>query len=574
MIRATLFIIWCSARNRARQRLRRLREPRYLVGALVGGAYLVAVIFGRMRALETSSGRRRRSRGTAALLPGLGASGPTYGGAFLLGLAGLSLAMPVASGLLEFTPAETALLFPAPVTRRQLLVYRLMRAQWAVLLGAAIFALTYPTASLSARLRGLVGGWLLLMTTQVFFSGVTLTRLARVSGREPSVLARAPFALVLLALGIVGAAIVGAAWSRPLDSAGAAFRLLGEVALQGLPHFVLLPFVAVVTPLFADSLGTFIRSLPAALLVYVLVVAWVLHVDEALDRVADESVERQAHARPRRQRAYKARAAGMTLGLVGRPEWAFLWKGALQTFRIVDGRVLLRGVLVVMWLVGTVALFERTRGLAQALAVLAMVGAGFTVLMGPQIFRLDLRQDLQHLEVLKTWPVGASAVVRGEIAWPATMTTAVAWALVVVAMVLSAAVLPARGRELRLVIGLASLVLVPALVLAQYTVHNAVALLFPAWISMGPGRPRGLDAMGQRLIVLSATGLMLLVALVPGLLVGGMLWLAFYRVMGIWVLVPGALASSAIVVVEVLLAIEALGPAYDRLDLTSVEKGE
>ena len=54
-----------------------------------------------------------------------------------------------------------------------------------------------------------------------------------------------------------------------------------------------------------------------------------------------------------------------------------------------------------------------------------MVGSGFTVLMAPQIFRFDLRQVLQHLELLKTWPVQPAAVVRGEILWPAVLTTAI-----------------------------------------------------------------------------------------------------------------------------------------------------
>ena len=40
MVLATLYIMWCSAKNRFHRRLRRLREPRYLIGALVGGAYL------------------------------------------------------------------------------------------------------------------------------------------------------------------------------------------------------------------------------------------------------------------------------------------------------------------------------------------------------------------------------------------------------------------------------------------------------------------------------------------------------------------------------------------------------
>ena len=38
MIGASLYIIGCSAKNRVRMRLRRLREPRYLIGAIVGAA--------------------------------------------------------------------------------------------------------------------------------------------------------------------------------------------------------------------------------------------------------------------------------------------------------------------------------------------------------------------------------------------------------------------------------------------------------------------------------------------------------------------------------------------------------
>ena len=41
--------------------------------------------------------------------------------------------------------------------------------------------------------------------------------------------------------------------------------------------------------------------------------------------------------------------------------------------------------------------------------------------MAPQILRIDMRQDLRHLELLKTWPVKASAVVRGELLWPGAL---------------------------------------------------------------------------------------------------------------------------------------------------------
>jgi hypothetical protein len=95
---------------------------------------------------------------------------PALGGLALLVAAAVSWLMPFGSGLLEFTPAETALLFPAPVCRgRHLLFYRLMRSQWAVFFGALVMSLAYPIATLPARIRGLLAVWLILMTAHVFF---------------------------------------------------------------------------------------------------------------------------------------------------------------------------------------------------------------------------------------------------------------------------------------------------------------------------------------------------------------------------------------------------------------------
>src|SRR5689334_6991236 len=124
MVLATFYIMWCSAKNRVRRRLQRLREPRYLIGAVVGVAYLFVAVYGRTRP------PRRPSRATAAgsrqaegVLASLAAAAPALGGLALLVAAAISWLMPFGSGLLEFTPAETAFLFPAPVARRDLLFY-------------------------------------------------------------------------------------------------------------------------------------------------------------------------------------------------------------------------------------------------------------------------------------------------------------------------------------------------------------------------------------------------------------------------------------------------------------------
>jgi hypothetical protein len=80
--------------------------------------------------------------------------------------------------------------------------------------------------------------------------------------------------------------------------------------------------------------------------------------------------------------------------------------------------------------------------------------------------------------------------------------------------------------------------------------------------------------MGQRLILLGAVLLALLVMLAPGVLAGAILWFAFYRFIGPAVLIPGAMICLGIVLLEVLAATEALGPAYDQLDALSIERPE
>jgi len=50
MLFASLYIIVCSARNRLRVRLRRLREPRYLFGAIAGSVAPVESVVGSISA--------------------------------------------------------------------------------------------------------------------------------------------------------------------------------------------------------------------------------------------------------------------------------------------------------------------------------------------------------------------------------------------------------------------------------------------------------------------------------------------------------------------------------------------
>ncbi len=578
MFNATLYIMWCTARNRARRRLQRLREPRYLIGALAGALYLFLTLFVRERAFSSDQRerRRRRTERYQALVPAFGAAGVAFGGLALAVGAALSWLLPFGSGLLSFSKSEVAFLFPAPVARRDLLIYRLMRSQFAVLTGALIFALAYPTGSLLVRVRGMLGTWLLLMITHVFFTGVTLARTRlRTSRRAGSVAVVWPGLIVSFAgVGAVLIAVARDVMAAPILTVGDAFGRIVRITREPVPALLLSPFTTVVRPVFAQTFPEFWWSMIAAAGLYGLTILWVMWAHESVDLAADDVADRLTHAPGQRRQAYTARDVGWTLAASGRPAAAFAWKSALQTFRVVDRRVLLRVSLILAWMVGAAMLVARVRGFAQMLGLFAIWGAAFTVFMAPQVLRIDMRQDLQYLDLLKTWPVRGADVVRGEIAWPATLVTLAGLAFGAIAMLLSATVFGRTDWDLRHAVGWSMLILTPALVFGQYAVHNGTALLLPAWTSLGGSRPRGVDAMGQRLILLGATWLVLGIALVPGIITAALLWALFEDTVGPWVLVPGAVVGALGIGIELVFVTRALGRVFDRLDLSSIERPE
>jgi hypothetical protein len=573
MTGAFVYIIACSWKNRIVRRLRRLREPRYFLGAAVGAAYIYVTLFMRGRAYRTGDGRRAPVT-PWSLFPAFGTAGPVVGAVLLALAAAASWAMPFSSGLLDLSQAETAILVPSPVTRRQLVVYRIMRSQLAVLTGALIMALAYPMGSLFARVRGLLGLWLLLMTSHVFFTGVTLAR-TKVLARDRTAWFVRPAALVSFGpLVVVTMALIRAARAGALSSAGEVIRIVTDTTTHGLGRLLLLPFTLVIGPLFAGTPQAFAVAVAGSAAMYLVAVAWLLWADASSPEAADAGAQRVVTAPTAKRQVYVARPLAWRLRPLGSPEGAFLWKGALQTFRLVDRRVLVRLGLIITWMVLASVFATRARGVVQLLAIFCAWGTAFAALMAPQVIRTDMRQDLARLELLKTWPVRGASVLRGEILWPAILVVTIAGTFGVVGLVLGAVSFTSWWTPTRLAMALTGLIVMPGVVVTQYVIHNAVAVLLPGWVPLGATRPRGVDAMGQRLILLGATWLALMIALVPGGGITAVLWMALRRTAGPWILVVGGLITLALIAVEVLVATEALGPAYERLDITSVERAE
>jgi len=576
MIWPSLYITICSFKNRVRVRVRRLREPRYLLGAIVGGAYLYFSFFTRNRGARLSAARRA-ARGVPAIPPALAAlvaAGPALAALALLAATVLIWIVPGTSGLLEFSEAEVQFLFPAPVTRRQLLIHRMLRSQLGLLFASVVFGIVTPSVAGFTRLRISIAMWLLLTIAKVYYAGVTLarSRLASAQTRARRV-AWTPVAVLLAALAIVAAALMPVL-SAPVSSTVEYLTRVSDLASRGAPSIVLWPFVTVVRPLFAAWPQPYLNAAAMSALVLAATTVWVLLSDRAFEDAAHGAVERRGSEPGPKRANYRVRAGGWSLATAGRLEAAFAWKAAMQTMRVVDPRSVARVVALLVAVTAISQSLGRGNGFAATVGLFAIVATGVALFFAPQIVRVDMRQDLQHLELMKTWPVAPSAVVRGELIWPGAMITLIAWVMLAIALIMSGTVFAAQAWGTRASNAAAIGIVAPALIFAQLTIHNGVALLFPAWVPAGGQRPRGLDAMGQRMIMLGGTWLLTALMLIPGAVGGGLVWFAARPLVGAAAVVPGALVAAVIIAIEVLLATEALGPVYERLDILAVERAE
>ena len=87
----------------------------------------------------------------------------------------LAWIIPHERAALTFTEAEVAFLFPAPVTRRNLIHYKLIRSQMRIFFSVVILTCS-PGGSAAIRLIHALGWWLILSTLNLHFLGSSFTR--------------------------------------------------------------------------------------------------------------------------------------------------------------------------------------------------------------------------------------------------------------------------------------------------------------------------------------------------------------------------------------------------------------
>jgi len=120
----------------------------------------------------------------------------------------------------------------------------------------------------------------------------------------------------------------------------------------------------------------------------------------------------------------------------------------------------------------------------------------------------------------------------------------------------------------------AALLLSPGIIVIQLLFQNAIAVLWPAWVVVSANRARGIDVMGQRMIMVFGLMLALAVSVVPAAVAGGIVVAGLYWTTGqLWIVGP-AVVSAIVLFIEALAGSEVVGRLFDRTDVNQVDATE
>ncbi|HEU4829210.1 MAG TPA: putative ABC exporter domain-containing protein, partial [Gemmatimonadales bacterium] len=275
---ALWFLVSHSIRNRLLRQLHRARSPRYAFALLAGIAYII-LVFGDPRE------RPDFARFPTAVIELLVA-----GGVLLVVIWSWLYAHDRRA--LTFRTAEVTFLFPAPISRRTLIHYKLLRAQLLVLLNTAIWTLLLDAgrSGLPLAMRA-VAVWCALSTLQLHRLGATLVRTSLGDhgwyGLRRSLVAAT---VLVIAAGLVLGAMIQA-W--PVAATVSGFRdiarVADEIALLPLPAIVLAPFRALMAPLYAPDPSTWWSGIGLALALLFLHYLWVIRSEAAFEEAAADA---------------------------------------------------------------------------------------------------------------------------------------------------------------------------------------------------------------------------------------------------------------------------------------------
>jgi ABC-2 type transport system permease protein len=597
MAGALLYLRLTSLRNHILSQVRRLRQPKYVLGLAAAVFYFYFAVFRRFGAM--GSGQRG-----ALHAAGSGFSPAFAAVAISAGLSAVALLriayawmFPAEKPGFRFSEAEIAFLFPAPIPRKALIHYRLLSAQAGILFTSLMIAVFFSRGGYLGdhRILRAVGWWIILSTFDLHLNGTNLflSRLRETSTRFVLWRVAAVSAIAVYVVAVIGSAYVAAgnfSGAEDYFEGAAAFnRFTSAVAASTLFHALTLPFSIVFGPYMAASTAEFGKAIVPALLLLALHYRWVLNTEARFEEGSIAIAEKRAAVRAAAARGemprmgnikVKAQAGPFPLAPRGAPEIAFLWKNLLSMRSAVFSyRTLL--VIFVVLMAASVSLSRAVGGhgsgagnheaLRIMIVLCSSIIAGYTVILGPQIARQDLRSDLPNIDLLKTYPMEGWRLALGELLAPVLVLSVVLWTAIIAA---GAAFDPGSDADwlttgVRLTLVACLLFAAPLLLLIQLIVPNTILVLFPGWYQATRSRAAGIEMFGQRLIFGIVQMLFALLVFVPAAGTAALVFFSSKWVIGIS---PAAVLSTLAIVPilagEAAVGLWFLGERFSHYDLS------
>ena len=579
-VNALGYLVTRSFVNGVLSRLRRLRQPKYLLGAIFGASYFY-FYFGKVLGTTQAPAEISQEAGAAVL--------------FIATLV-LSWILPASRAALAFTEAEIAFLFPAPISRRTLVIMRLVKSQVGLLFFAAFMTLITGRFQLGIEPWLRVGGWWVIMNTLNMHRIGASFALQRLRERGMADGKRRVF--VVLAIVALAAIVEYTRRSVPAPPGFAATVQSGGVALIGyitqilhagpLPY-VLAPFRLVVLPNFAHDATTFLQALPAALGIMALHFIWIVRADVSFEDAAIESAKKRAAFLAARGRgelraqtgSAKARTPLWRLRPAGFAPIAFLWKSLLKT----GGRRTLSRWAFVFATLAAGAWALRIAGEGEPgklppvlIGIATVIGVGcyitllISFIMIGQHSAAQLRQGIAAMDLLKTYPIPGWQIALGELLGPVALGTLMQWCALGTAMLILGTFATATRHMpvIPMITGAIALFL-PAFNFSMAILPAAGTLLFPGWFRPRENAAPGLENTGLGLMMGVGQLLAVAAAMIPVAFFGALAWFAagkFTQVLE-WQALSAAGTAILILAMEACLGVAWLGSLYDKFDMSS-----
>ncbi len=455
---------------------------------------------------------------------------PKYGPGMLLFYCLMNVLLSSNERGIYFTPAEVNFLFPAPMSRRALLAYKIASS---VIIGLPscliLSAISYGYST--SFLNALTGMILIVLFMQLFSMAINLvavtvgTRLfAR--GRQLLGVAVVLFAAVLL-------------WrTGGTPQSGQLLRWLQRVDNTIEWKTVTLPLTWFFKSFSAEHVWPdLVQYAALGLLVNAILLAVVFALDaQYLEAAASASA--RVYARLRRVRADTGVATKPprfrfalplppALGGVGTLCWRQLTTALRMPSRLVIVFVLLVAV------VGTMQAMNPPAVSAQFLAALTGCMVLFTTVFLSTMLPFDFRGDVDRLALLKTLPIPPWRLALGQVLAPVLTVSLLQW-LVLAVLYLSSVVHADRDRgswlwEPGMILVICGLFTLPVNGLL-FALENLLFLLFPTRVLAN--NPADFQALGRNVLFmlakLAVLGGVFLMALLVGTVVG-----VFFPVLGL-----------------------------------------